>query len=159
MAAHTDGDAHVVGLFAYGENAGTGEAWGANLIGASYSGYAAVGVEVNGVNRSPAEANVHGVYIANGGTAPTKAGLTIETSLMEPAGKPRYAIFIAGSSDSNPQTPASIAGIHIDPVDTGVALEVAQGEKILLAHDGSAYLYYDGIRIRFVRNGVVRGSW
>lgn len=159
MAAHTDGDAHVVGLFAYGENAGTGEAWGANLIGASYTGYAAVGVEVNGVNRSPTEANVHGVYIANGGTAPTKAGLTIETSLAEPAGQPRYAIFLAGPSDENPTAPASDAGIHIDPIVSGVAIQVAQGNKIALSHDGSAYLYYDGARIRFVRNGVVRGSW
>lgn len=159
MAAHVDGDAQGVGLFAYGENAGTGITWGANLIGASYSGFAAVGVEVNGVNRSGQSANVHGAYIANGGNAPTLAGLTIETSLSEPLGKPRYAIFLAGPNDQNPQAPASEAGIHIDPIDSGVAMQIAQGDKILLSHDGTAYLYYDGVRIRFVRNGSIRGSW
>lgn len=160
MAAHGEGTAHAVGLFAYGENASTeGEAWGANLIGASYGGGPAVGVEVNGVNRSGAPANVHGLYVSNGGNAQTRAAITVQTSLAEPLGKPRYGIMIIGESDHNPTTAASEAGILIDHIDNKKAIIIAQGDALVLSHDSRAYLYFDGSRVRLVRDGVVRATW
>ena len=159
MAAHGEGTGQAVGLFAYGENAGEGEAWGANIIGVSYSGGPAVGLEVNGVNRSGAEANVHGLYIGNVGNAPTRAALTIQTSFAEPQGKPKYAIFIAGQSDNNPTAPASDVGILIDHVDSGMAMQVSQGDKIALSHDGQTYLVFDGQRVLLVKKGITRGIW
>lgn len=160
MAAHGEGTGQAVGLFAYGETDGEAIAWGANLMGASYSGAPAVGVEINGLNRSgDPHAKVYGATIVNGGNATTWVGLAIETSLLEPQGKPRIGIALQGTSTQNPSAPASEVGIAIDHIDSGVALKIAQGDKILLSHDGRAYLYFDGSRIRLVKDGIVRGSW
>lgn len=159
MAAHGEGTGQAVGLFSYGETEGSGTAWGANIFAATYTAAPAVGIEAAGINFSSLPAPVYGIEIFNSGLAATRAALAIETGMSAPLGKPDYGIWIVGPSDGNPNTPASKAGIFLDHIDSGVALQIEQGDKMMLSHDGNAYLYYDGSRIKFVRNGVVRGSW
>ena len=56
----------------------------------------AVGLEVNGVNRSLGNPTVYGLNIVMAGSRQTRAALVLETSNVEPGGIPHYAIIVGG---------------------------------------------------------------
>ena len=158
MAAHASGDGQAVGVFGYGETDGIGTTWGANFEARSYSKGAAIGVEVNGLNKTDQPNNdVYGISVINGGDAATGSAILIETAKLDPKGKPRYGIHLRKLD--NEAAPASEAGIRIDQTDSHVALQVATGEKIVLSSDGNTYLVFDGSHIALIRNGKIRGLW
>ncbi|MEW6106237.1 MAG: hypothetical protein AB1563_07730 [Bacillota bacterium] len=157
-----------VGAFLYGE-AATGSAttvWGANPHAVTFSPSSnAVGEEVNGVNRTspPSTAPiVYGMNIVNGGTAATDAGLIIQTSNSEPAGRPDYGIILGGpSTGTGSSAPATITGLLIDRVSSGEAIRIMENNRIALNKNGSVYIRYNTStdRIELVRGGVVVASF
>lgn len=149
--------APAIGAFLYGEIAKgySGTAWGANPIGATFSATGnAVGLEVNGVNRSGSEApTVYGINVVNGGNAPTDAALMIETSLEEPEGKADYGVVIG-----HPGKPAARkTGLKIGDVDSGEAIRIQSGHRISLSHDGAVYVRYDPVtdQVQVVKHGRI----
>lgn len=134
VAVRQEGNGGGSGATFYAENEGGGApVWGLNAIGATYNGTPAVGMEVNGVNRSGRFGLVRGIDLINGGDAPTEYALGIATSVTEPAGKPRYGIVLAGPAFGYAATaPASRTGILIDHIDSGEAIRIAAGDFISL---------------------------
>jgi len=133
-AIRQEGSGGAVGATLYAENEGEGGAvWGLNSIASTYNGNPAVGMEVNGINRSGHYGLVRGVDIVNAGNAPTEYALGITTSASQPKGKPRYGIMLAGPrSGYTGVAPASRTGILIEHIDSGEALQIAAGDFITL---------------------------
>jgi hypothetical protein len=116
---------------------------------------------MSGINMSGSPAWVYGGYIVNGGNAPTKAALAIETS-WDPQlcrGVPDYAVWL--KQDPGREAPARLAGIRIDNVQSGRAIELADNLAIVLSTDRQTYIRYNATtdRIELVRHGVLVGAW
>jgi hypothetical protein len=143
-AIRSEGFGDAVGMYLYSENEGNGIAFGANSIAATYSGAPAVGLEVNGVNRSGnPNALVRGIDIVNSGTAQTQWALGIETSVSHPAGKPKVGIMLAGINNAHPYAPASQTGIVIDHIDSGEAIRIVANNRIAFNHLGTIFMKYN----------------
>jgi len=167
-AAYNNTNTQTIGAFLDGEN-GTNASnvvWGSNSIGATYSsnaGAAAHGTEVNGINRSgSANSVVDGVFIVNGGSAKTTAGLVIATSIAEPSGQPDYGIMIAGPHTTySSKTPATVTGIYVDNVTSGEAMRIQADHRIALTNSGDTYVRYNTAtdKVQIVKHNVVVASW
>ena len=159
-AIRLEGAGDAVGGYFYAENEGTGVAFGINPHAATYNGAPAVGMEVNGVNLSgKANALVRGMDIVNGGNAATQWALGIQTSVGQPAGKPGYGVILAGPSYGYPHNPASKAGLVIDRIDSGRAIEIAADHDIVLdGRKGEVRMRYNSQaeQIEFYRGGELR---
>lgn len=160
VSTRLEGGGDAVAAYLYAENDGHGVAFGANTIAASYNGAPAVGLEVNGVNRSGnPDALVRGIDIVNVGDAASQWALGIETSLAEPLGQPRIGIALVGESTGNPTAPARDTGILIDAIASGQAIRIAAGDHITLdGADSRVAMRFNPARqqIEFLRDGVVR---
>lgn len=145
VGTRSEGAGNPVGGYFYAENDGTGIAFGVNPIAATYSGSPAVGMEVNGVNRSGKnDALVRGIDIVNGGNAKTQWAMGIQTSGAEPEGKPRFGIVLGGPGYGFPHTPASEVGVAVDKVDSGKAIEVHAGDALVLdGRQGQVRMLYN----------------
>ncbi len=163
---------HGVGSFHYGEvpSGESGYTWGTNAIGATYSAQGvAHGTEVNGVNRSGVAPRrergdsekpfISGVYVVAYGNAQTNAGILVETSPTEPAGKPYYGLHLA--SLPGRESVASDTGILVERVDSGEAFRTIDGQRVALSTDGQVYLKFDprNGRVEVWKYGVLVASW
>ena len=140
----SEGEGDAVGAYLYAENEGKGIAFGGNTFASTYSGAPAVGLEVNGINQSGnPSALVRGIDIVNSGNASTQWALGIETSMSQPAGKPKVGIILAGPNHGYPHTPASESGIVVDHIDSGEAIRIQAGNRIALNNEGTIYMKYN----------------
>lgn len=160
-ATRTEGQGSPVGGFFYAENDGQGGvAFGLNAIAATYSGAPAVGMEVNGVNRSgEGDRPVRGIDVVNGGNAPTEWAIGIQTSANEPAGKPQYGIVLGGPAFGYRHNPASEVGLFVDRIDSGRAIEIRAGDAVVLnGRAGDVRMLYNEQteQIEFYRGGDLR---
>jgi hypothetical protein len=143
-AIRSEGEVEAVGAYFYSETEGRGLAFGANSHAATYSGSPAIGLEVNGLNLSEnSSAAVRGIDIVNGGNAATQWALGIETSVSQPAGKPKIGIILAGSAHGYPHAPASDTGIVIDHIDSGEAIRIQAGDHVSFNNEGTIYMKYN----------------
>ncbi|MCS6925919.1 MAG: hypothetical protein NZ578_08475 [Candidatus Binatia bacterium] len=130
--AQGPGDHFAVGAFLYGEAlpGSRATAWGANILAATMSAHShAVGLEVNALNRATEPGSVvYGIHVVNGGVRETTAGIVVETSAAEPTGIPQYGVWVKEGSVPG----AASAGVRIDRVSSGVALQVESGQCLVL---------------------------
>ncbi len=159
--ATAPGNGQAVGSYHYGEiqSTGSGIAWGANLIGATYSptGHA-IGTEINGINRSGSESNiVYGGIAVMVGNAPTDAGFVVETSLAEPEGQADYGFWLKSTETVG----ARKSGVRIDKTESGEAFQTLAGQRIALTQDGQVYLKFDPEtgKVNVWKYGVLVASW
>lgn len=148
--------AEGVGVSGYAETGvAWAGAWGANLFARSYHPYAnAFGAEIAGGNFADDTPVVYGVYVVMEGTSPTKAGVVIEPSLAFPEGRPEYGVWV---KENEKGKGARKVGILIDKVDSGEALKVQSGERIVLSGDGEVYMRYNETtdRVEVVKRGKI----
>ena len=159
-AIRLEGQGDAVGAYFYSENDGNGVAFGLNSLAATYGGEPAVGMEVNGLNRSGnGQALVRGMDIVNGGNAPTQWAIGIQTSNAEPAGQPRYGVVLGGPDYGYRNNPASQTGLVIDRIDSGEAIEIQPDHFITLdGRNGEVRMLYNSRsrQIEFYRGDQLR---
>jgi hypothetical protein len=143
--------------------------WGAVTQAYTFSANrAAVGEEVDGWNNTTStQPIVYGVNVVNGGNTATDAAVVIETSIFEPAGKPDYAIALAGpggpavvgGGEGHP--PASVTGILVDNIVSQEAIRIMENQRIVLNQAGDVYIHFNTTtnRVEFVRHGLVVGTF
>ena len=165
-AAYSNNGQLAVGSYLVGEadTSSTSGAWGANIVGGTYSTVAtAHGLEVNGLNNSGSpNPIVDGLFIVNGGSAKTVAGLAIATSLSGPSGIPDYGIILGGpNSLYSSYNPATVTGLYIDTVASGEAIRIQANNKISLTNTGDTYIKYNSSTntVQIVKHNVVVGSF
>jgi hypothetical protein len=165
-AAYTNNSKLAIGAYLVGEadTTATGGAWGANIVGGTYSTTAvAHGLEVNGVNNSGSTTPiVDGLFIVNGGTAKTTAAIAVATSISTPAGIPDYGIVLAGpNSFYSSYSPAAVTGLYIDTVTSGEAIRIQADNRIALTNTGDTYIRYNTATntVQIVKHNVVVGSF
>lgn len=160
-AGYTNSGQITAGSSFYGEAdfGATNAAWGSNIIGKTYSTSApAHGLEVNGVNQTSGTPVVDGVFVVNGGSAKTTAGIVVATSILAPAGRPDYGIMLTGPNGFyTNQNVATITGLYIDRVNSQEAIRIQADHRIALSNNGNTYIRYNSATntVQIVKNGIL----
>ena len=155
-------DAEGVGVSGYAEaNVEHGNAWAANLFARAYvPNTTVVGAEISAGNMADETVIAYGEHLIVEGLAPTTAGLVVEPSLSLPEGRAKTAIWIK-ANEANNGTAARETGLRIDPVDSGVAIKIQAGQRIVLSEDGDVFLRYDAAsdRITLTKHNTIVAQW
>jgi hypothetical protein len=165
--AHTDNQYEVRGGWIYGEAASTTPSgsgtWGGKATGTAWGSSAAVhGIEVNGLNLGNGAPKVDGVFVVMGGSAKTRAAVSVATSIGAPNGRPDYGIMLAGPHTTySSYNPASVTGLFIDNVVSGEAIKIQKDQRIALTNSQTTYFRYNSAldKVQLVKNNVVVAQW